>query len=138
VLATSGCAAAGLDHSRDMVRVARAKTPGARIVRGEVTALPFAVGELTAVSCLVAFFFFAEPVAALRELRRVLDPERGRLAVMTTAPEAKGTMAAPYPLATRGRFHTDAELLALAHEAGFSRAWIAHRDEWSQLLAAQP
>jgi SAM-dependent methyltransferase len=81
----SGCAIAGLDHSRDMVRVAHTKT-GARIDR--------AGGE--------------------------------------------GTEAAPYPLATRGRFHADEELVALAREGGFSVARIAHRDEWSQLLVAQP
>jgi ubiquinone/menaquinone biosynthesis C-methylase UbiE len=133
----SGCAIAGLDHSRDMVRVARAKT-GARIELAEATAMPFADGEFTAVSCLVALFFFPEPVAALREMRRVLDPERGRIAVMTTAPEAKGTPASPYPLASRGHFHTDDELVEFAREAGFGEAHLAHRDAWSQLLVAQP
>ena len=132
----TGCAVAGLDHSRDMVRLAREKT-GARIELAEVYAIPFPDGEFTAVSCLVAFFFFADPVAALREIRRVLDPARGRVAVMTTAPEAKGTPAAPYPLATRGHFHTDEELVALARDAGFREARLAHRDEWSQLLAAR-
>jgi hypothetical protein len=71
-------------------------------------------------------------------MRRVLDPERGRIAVMTTAPEAKGTPAAPYPLASRGHFHTDDELVSFARRAGFSEARIGHRDEWSQLLVAQP
>ena len=133
----SGCTIAGLDHSRDMVRVARAKT-GARIELAEASSMPFADGEFTAVSCLVAFFFFTEPVAVLREVRRVLDPERGRVAVMTTAPEAKGSEAAPYPLATRGHFHTDDELVAFAREAGFREARLAHRNGWSQLLLAQP
>jgi SAM-dependent methyltransferase len=119
------------------VRLARAKT-GARVERSDATAMPFADGEFTAVSCLVAFFFFAEPVAALREMLRVLESERGRIAVMTTAPEAKGTPASPYPLASRGHFHTDDELVALAREAGFREARIAHRDDWSQLLVAQP
>jgi SAM-dependent methyltransferase len=133
----SGCAIAGLDHSRDMVRLAREKT-GARIELGRAEAMPFSDAEFTAVSCLVAFFFFAEPVAALREMYRVLDPERGRIAVMTTAPEAKGTPASPYPLASRGHFHTDDELLAFARDAGFREARLAHRDDWSQLLVAQP
>jgi ubiquinone/menaquinone biosynthesis C-methylase UbiE len=135
----SGCEAAGLDHSRDMVRVAREKAAGAaRIVHAEAEAMPFADAEFTAVSCLVAFFFFPDPVAVLRELRRVLDPEHGRVAIMTTAPEAKGTPAAPYPLATRGHFYADDELERLPLEAGFASARIAHRDEWSQLLVAQP
>jgi SAM-dependent methyltransferase len=133
----SGCAIAGLDHSRDMVRLARAKT-GARIERADATAMPFEDGEFTAVSCLVAFFFFTDPVAVLREAKRVLDRQGGRLAVMTTAPEAKGTQAAPYPLATRGHFYTDEELVALARDAGFGEARLAHRDDWSQLLFAQP
>jgi SAM-dependent methyltransferase len=133
----SGCRIAGLDHSRDMVRVARAKT-GARIELADASAMPFGEAEFTAVSCLVAFFFFAEPVAALREMRRVLDPELGRIAVMTTAPEAKGTPAAPYPLATRGHFHSDDELVSFAREAGFREARLAHRDDWAQLLVAQP
>ena len=137
-LASVGCEAAGLDHSREMVRLTSAKSPGLRVVQADATAMPFADGEFTAVSCLVAFFFFADPVAALPEMRRVLDPARGRLAIMTTAPEAKGTEAAPYPVATRGHFHSDEELLALAQEAGFAEARIAHRDPWAQLLAARP
>ncbi len=133
----SGCEAAGLDHSREMVRLARAKA-GVRVEHAEVDAMPFADGEFTAISCLVAFFFFADPVTALREMRRVLDPARGRVAIMTTAPEAKGSPAAPYPLATRGRFHSDDELVRLALEAGFSEARLAHRDAWAQLLWSRP
>ena len=100
--------------------------------------MPFEDGAFTAVSCLVAFFFFPDAAAVLREVRRVLDPERGRIAVMTTAPEARGTPAAPYPLATRGHFYDDAELVGLPLEAGFSSARIAHREQWAQLLVAEP
>ena len=135
----TGCAGTGLDHSRDMVRLARETVGGAaRIVEGKAEAMPFDDGEFTAVSCLVAFFFFPDPVAALREMRRVLDGERGRVAIMTTAPEAKGTEAAPYPLATRGRFYEDDELVRMAREAGFASARIAHREPWAQLLVASP
>jgi SAM-dependent methyltransferase len=100
--------------------------------------MPFADGEFTAISCLVAFFFFPHPLRALREMRRVLDPERGRVAIYTTAPEARGTPAAPYPLATRGHFYTDEDLRRLPLEAGFTHARIAHREDWAQLLLAQP
>jgi ubiquinone/menaquinone biosynthesis C-methylase UbiE len=135
----SGCVGAGLDHSRDMVRVARATVGGAAtIVEGKAEAMPFEDGAFTAVSCLVAFFFFSDPVVVLREMRRVLDPERGRIAIMTTAPEAKGTPAAPYPLATRGHFYGDDDLRRLPLEAGFSSARIAHREPRAQLLVAQP
>jgi len=134
----SGCSGTGLDHSRDMVSVARATVGGAaEIVEGKAEALPFPDGAFTAVSCLVAFFFFADPVAVLREMRRVLDPARGRVAIMTTAPEAKGTPAAPYPLATRGHFYADDELVRLPLDAGFSSARIEHREPWAQLLVVQ-
>jgi len=134
----TGCRATGLDHSRDMVRLARQTTGGrATVVRGSAEQLPFADGEFTAVSSIVAFFFFDDPVRVLRELRRVLDRERGRVAVYTTAPEAKGSPAAPYPLATRGHFYTDAELEALPLAAGFAESRIAHREDWAQLLVAR-
>jgi SAM-dependent methyltransferase len=132
VVDTVGCEVAGVDHSREMVKLS---APLA--VHGRVEELPFADGAFTAVSCIVAFFFFPDPVRALREMRRVLDPERGRVAIFTTAPEAKGSPAAPYPLATRGRFYTDDELVALPLEAGFREARLTHREDWAQLLYAR-
>jgi ubiquinone/menaquinone biosynthesis C-methylase UbiE len=134
----TGCSATGLDHSCDMVSLARRTTnERARIVRGSADALPFGEGEFTAVSCLVAFFFFRDPVAALREFHRVLDPGRGRAAVYTTAPEMRGTPAAPYPLATRGHFYEDDELVTHARAAGFATAEV-QRHDGAQLLVARP
>ena len=134
----TGCTAAGLDHSLEMVRLARSRLRGsAEIVEADAARIPFADGAFTAVSSLVAFFFFTDPVAVLSEMRRVLDRRSGRAAIMTTAPEAKGTPAAPYPLASRGHFYSDDELTGLALEAGFATAAIAHRDAWSQLLVAR-
>jgi ubiquinone/menaquinone biosynthesis C-methylase UbiE len=37
--------------------------------------------------------FFPEPLRALTEMRRVLDPQRGRIAIWTASPEARGTPA---------------------------------------------
>ena len=134
----TGCRAVGLDHSRDMVRLARQTTRGdARIVHGSAEGLPFEDGEFTAISCLVAFFFFPDAVAVLREFRRVLDPERGRVAVFTTPPEMRGTPAAPYPLATRGHFYEDQELEELARPAGFTAARVTRPEIGSQLLFAR-
>jgi ubiquinone/menaquinone biosynthesis C-methylase UbiE len=134
----TGCTGVGLDHSREMVRLARTTTEGrARIVHGSAENLPFGDGEFTALSCLVAFFFFPDPVAVLREFRRVLSQERGRMAIYTTAPEMKGTPAAPYPLATRGHFYEDDELAGVAREAGLS-VEVRRPDEGAQLLVARP
>jgi ubiquinone/menaquinone biosynthesis C-methylase UbiE len=132
--AQTGCTVIGVDHSREMVRLARPLA-----VQGDAEQLPFDDAEFTAVSSIVAFFFFPDAPRALREMRRVLTPN-GRVAIYTTSPEAKGTMAAPYPLATRGHFYTDEELQRLALEAGFSTAQVTRPDEsgWAQLLTAQP
>jgi ubiquinone/menaquinone biosynthesis C-methylase UbiE len=133
----SGCQATGVDHSREMVRLARRTTAGsARIVHGHATSLPFSDGEFTAISSIVAFFLFADPVAVLREFRRVLDRELGRVAVYTTAPEMKGTPAAPYPLATRGHFYEDAELEGLPPAAGFAHSRVTRPSRGAQLLVA--
>jgi ubiquinone/menaquinone biosynthesis C-methylase UbiE len=135
---TTGCRAVGLDHSPDMVRLARETTTGrARIVRGEARAIPFGTGEFTAISCIVAFFFFDDPVAVLREFRRVLDRERGRIAVFTTPPELRGTPAAPYPLATRGHFYADSELEKLPRAAGFGVSHVSRPEGGGQLLFAR-
>jgi len=136
----TGCGATGVDHSHDMVQLARRTTVGrVPLVQASADRLPFEEGAFTAVSCIVAFFFFPDAVAALGEFRRVLDPERGRIAVYTTAPELKGTPAAPYPLASRGHFYEDDELAALASSAGFEFVEVRRPDaEGAQLLVARP
>src|SRR5512133_495482 len=135
----TGCGAVGVDHSQDMVRLARRTTDGrAPIVHASAERLPFEQGSFTAVSSLVAFFFFPDPVAALREFNRVLDGERGRIAVYTTAPEMKGTPAAPYPLATRGHFYEDDELAGHARAAGFREVEVRRPADGAQLLVARP
>jgi hypothetical protein len=55
--------------------------------------------------------------------------------VYTTAPELRGTPAAPEPLASRGHFHSDEELASLARAAGWGRAAVRSRDG-GQLLTA--
>jgi ubiquinone/menaquinone biosynthesis C-methylase UbiE len=136
----TGCGATGVDHSHEMVELARKVTEGrAPIVQASADRLPFEVEAFTAVSCIVAFFFFPDPVAALREFHRVIDPGRGRIAVYTTAPELKGTPAAPYPLATRGHFYADDELAAHARSAGFGSVEVRRPDAGGgQLLFARP
>jgi ubiquinone/menaquinone biosynthesis C-methylase UbiE len=126
---TIGCTVAGLDHSRQMVKLA---APYAAL--GAAEAMPFQTEYFTALSSIQAFMFFADPLQVLREMRRVLDPEVGRGAIWTTAPEGRGTPAAPEPIGSLGHYHSDEELLALAYDAGFADAEIAQRDEWAQLV----
>jgi SAM-dependent methyltransferase len=132
-LATGACAT-GLDHSEEMVGLARERAPGAEIVLGSADQLPFPNVSFTAVAMSIVFFLLADPLAALREDHRVLAPG-GRIAIYTTPPELRGTPAAPEPLASRCRFYTNHELIALAGTAGFEN--IAVRDhDGGQLLTA--
>ena len=133
--AATGCRTSGLDHSPDMVALARERAPAADVVEGDAGRLPYPDATFTAVSMSVMFFFLDDPVAALQECRRVLRPG-GRLAVYTTGPEMRGTPAAPEPFASRSHFYADAELASLASEAGFSDVRVQH-DDGGQLLSAR-
>ena len=130
----TGAAATGIDHSEEMVELARERAPGATVLVGAAERLPFEDTTFTAVAMSVVFFFLDDPVGVLRECRRVLVRE-GRLAVYTTGPELRGTPAAPEPLASRGHFYTDAELAELAVQAGLSDVSVRNKDG-GQLLTA--
>jgi SAM-dependent methyltransferase len=119
----SGAIATGIDHSPALAAVARERATGAAVVVGSADALPFPNRAFTAVSMVMVFFFFAEPLPILRECRRVLAPG-GRVAIYTISEALRGTGAAPEPLASLSHFHTDAELVALATEAGFRDARV--------------
>lgn len=130
----TGASATGLDHSEEMVSLARERAPEAEIVLGSAERLPFPDASFTAVAMSIVFVFLADPLAALREARRVLAPA-GRIAIYTTSPRLRGTRAAPEPLAARSHFYDDAELVALADTAGFDNVVVSDRDG-GQLLTA--
>jgi SAM-dependent methyltransferase len=131
----TGASVTGIDHSEDMVALAREQAPGAEVVLAEAASLPFAADMFTAVAMSVVFFFLDGPVAVLRECRRVLRPQ-GRLAVYTTGPELRGTPAAPEPIASRGHFYADDELAALARTADFDDV-VVDNNRGGQLLVAR-
>lgn len=131
----TGAAATGLDHSDEMVRLARERAPGAEVVSGTADALPFPDGSFTAVAMSIVFLFLPDPVAALRECHRVLTPA-GRAAIYTTGPELRGTPAAPEPMASLGHFYDDDTLAALARRSGFTGVAVVN-DGGGQLLTAR-
>ncbi len=130
----AGARATGVDHSRDMVTLARERAPGAQVLSASAEALPFVERVFSAVAMSVVFFFFERPDVVLEGCARVLRTG-GRLAVYTTGPELRGTPAAPEPLASRGHFHSDDELAGLARAAGFHDAGVTN-ERGGQLLTA--
>jgi SAM-dependent methyltransferase len=130
-----GARAIGLDHSEEMVSLARERAPGSTVVLAEAENLPFEDATFTAVSMSIVFFFLADPIGVLRECSRVLRPG-GRLAIFTSGPELRGTPAAPEPLASRGHFYTDTELAELARDAGLGAVTVQHASG-GQLLTAE-
>jgi SAM-dependent methyltransferase len=133
----TGAQVVGVDHSEDMVALARERAPGAEVVLGGAETPPFPDGAFTAVAMSVVLMFLPDPVAVLRECRRVLA-SGGRLAAYTTAPELRGTPAAPEPVASRARFYTDAELAALAERAGFAAVAVSNDDGGQLLTGVSP
>lgn len=131
----TGSRATGIDHSEEMVALASERAPAAEVVLGEAESLPFADDTFTAVAMSVVFFFLDDPIGVLRECRRVLRGD-GRLAVYTTAPELRGTPAAPEPIASRGHFYSDEQLAELGRRAGL-RVVEVRNERGGQLLTAR-
>jgi SAM-dependent methyltransferase len=131
----TGAQATGVDHSEEMVELARELAPGADVLLASADSLPFPEASFSAVAMSIVFFFLENPIAVLQECRRVLRGG-GCLAVYTTGPELRGSPAAPEPLASRGRFYADDELAGLARLAGFDATEV-HNDGGGQLLTAR-
>ncbi len=81
-----GCALAGLDASRAMLREARAKLPDAELREGVAEQLPFADGSFDAALMMLVVHHLDRP-RAFAEARRVLVPE-GTLVITTSNPDA--------------------------------------------------
>jgi SAM-dependent methyltransferase len=78
----------GIDSSRTMLErgAADLERSGLRnvvLIRGDATELPFRDDSFDAVCCFAALHLFAEPLAALGDMARVLAPG-GRIALMTS------------------------------------------------------
>ncbi|MBI3707883.1 MAG: class I SAM-dependent methyltransferase [Proteobacteria bacterium] len=70
----------GLDASAELIAIARRRVPGAVFRVGEIEELPYAEDSFDAVIACSSVQYCNDPIAALRELRRVCAPE-GRVTI---------------------------------------------------------
>ncbi len=128
----SGCRAAAVDHSPDMVRVARVLNREAidagrlEILEADAASLPLPDGAFTCAVMMGVLGFLPDPVTVLEEIRRVLAPD-GRAVIQGTDPELRGTPAAPEPMESRLRFYDSGDLEVLGRAAGFESVRAVRR-----------
>lgn len=129
----SGCRAAAIDHSPDMVRVAREENRQAvdsgrlEVLEASADQLPFPDEKFTHAAMTSVLGFLPDPVAVFAEMRRVLSPN-GLLVVQGSDPELKGTIGAPEPMASRLHFYNNEGLRNIAKDAGFDKVTIIRRN----------
>lgn len=127
----SGCRAAAIDHSADMVRVASEANSEAisekrlTISKSEAESLPFQDGMFSRAVMTGVLGFLPDPSAAFKEVFRVLRTG-GRFVAFTSTKELKGTPAISEPVESRVKFYEDEELERLAKDASFSLARVEH------------
>ena len=83
-----GALVTGLDFSAAMIALARAAHPGIRFEEGDAEALPFPEGSFDTVVANFGIHHVPDPVRALSEARRVLQPG-GRMAFTSWAAPAE-------------------------------------------------
>ena len=121
--------AAGIDHSPDMLELARERNTGAvdagtlELLQGDVHELPWPDGEFTCAVCLNAFFFIERPGAFLAEVRRVLAPG-GRFVLVTARRDAEWNG----PWSPALRTYDPEQLRSLLLDAGFAEATVDESD----------
>ncbi|HEX6870486.1 MAG TPA: methyltransferase domain-containing protein, partial [Micromonosporaceae bacterium] len=123
-----GATVTGFDASAGLLAVARRRLPDARFDQGDLETLPYPDDSFDAITAFNSVQYAADPVAALRELKRVAGPG-GQVAAVTWAePErcemrvvlaALGALLPPPPPGAGGPFALSApgrleELLAAA------------------------
>ena len=126
----SGCMAAAVDHSIDMVNLAREENSEAiraerlKIFVSDAGDLPFPDEVFSCAAMIGVLGFLSDPVKVFSEINRVLK-KGGRIVVQGADPEMRGTPAAPEPIASRLHFYESDELELLARKAGFQRVSVA-------------
>jgi ubiquinone/menaquinone biosynthesis C-methylase UbiE len=116
----------GLDASRTMLDrgandLRRSGIQNLGLIRGDATALPFLDESFDGVCCFAALHLFADPLAGLDEMTRVLAPG-GRIALMTSVQRQLAPRGPLKPLAERisgMRVFGQEEIIEALQQRGF-------------------
>src|SRR5262249_35135573 len=108
---------AGVDVSASMQKVARRRNPDPKIelAIADAAALPFDAGAFDKVLSVHTLYFWKDPAACLREIRRVLRPD-GTLVLGFTPKHRPRTASFPADVYT---FYDDDEVRTMLVAAGF-------------------
>ena len=129
--AERGAQVTGIDAAAGLLEVARSRVPTGDIRQGELEELPYADGSFDVVTSFNAVQYASDPVAALREVRRVAV-EGGKVAIVTWGDPARcdtrvilaaaGTLLPPPPPGAEGPFalSVPGKLEGLAENAGLT------------------
>jgi len=117
-LTERGCRVTGVDPSRAMLARARDRIP---VVQGDAARLPFPDRSFDAAYLIAVLDFVADPVAVLREARRVV---RDRVAVIALARDSwlgvrrRISARRGHPIFSTARFYPRSRLLQFARDSG--------------------
>jgi len=122
--------ACGIDHSPDMVELARQKNGKAlsegrvEIIQGDIEALPWAENHFTCAAGVEVLYFIENLRRASEELCRVLKPG-GRLVLVTGAQPKSALANLAYGIwLMYMRFYPNDELAAVLRQAGFQAVQV--------------
>ena len=124
--ADRGLDVSGLDAAAPMLDAARARVPDADLRVGDLESLPYPDDAFDVVTAFNSFWYAADPLAALREARRVTRPGGRVLLLVFGPPERSGLTPMLAAIATLGpavsgakfSFHAPGVLEGLAEQAG--------------------
>ena len=117
----------GIDYSETMVQAARKRNAVAirnglvDLRQGDVSSLPYGDDEFDRAFTIHCIYFWTEPIACLREIRRVLRTN-GVLAI-TILPKDKWPPGRTPPTDVFN-LYSAGEVAHLLSEAGFQEAWV--------------